>query len=302
MCGRYALYGPISRHRANKLDEDLPDWWDTLVDLINERPPRYNFAPTDRSPVVGVNKEGGISMRDLRWGLVPYWVKDVKIGSGGFIYVTGPTASSNFPVATPLDSSLGGAYDVFVTKINPFTGKAVYSTFLGGRNSDSGVAIAVDGSGNVFVTGGAGDQFPTTAGAYRTTWANPSSFVAKLNSTGSALLYSTFIPGTSPAAIALPPSIRTAPIHSSRTSDINPRWPRTNDKKPHCESASIKTPPGKTQIAAFRNAIVEHGPRLGSCALRTALDPYRVRVVCCSAAKPYFRDLKSGVRSRNSLV
>lgn len=132
-------------------------------------------------------------------------VRDVKIGPGGYIYVTGSTASSNFPVATPLDSSLGGPYDVFVTKINPYTGKAVYSTFLGGRNSDSGVAIAVDGAGNVFVTGGAGDQFPTTANAYRTTWANPSSFVAKLNSTGSALLYSTFIPGTSPAAIALDP-------------------------------------------------------------------------------------------------
>jgi putative SOS response-associated peptidase YedK len=80
MCGRYAIYGPISRHRANKIDEDLPDWWDTLLDVINERPPRYNFAPTDRSPIVGVDKEGGISLRELRWGLVPYWAKDVKIG------------------------------------------------------------------------------------------------------------------------------------------------------------------------------------------------------------------------------
>jgi putative SOS response-associated peptidase YedK len=80
MCGRYALYGPISRHRNTKVDDELPAWWDALVDQINERSPRYNVAPTDRMPVVGVTKEGGISIRDLRWGLVPYWAKDVKIG------------------------------------------------------------------------------------------------------------------------------------------------------------------------------------------------------------------------------
>jgi putative SOS response-associated peptidase YedK len=70
MCGRYALYGPISRHRNTKVDDELPEWWDALVDQINERLPRYNVAPTDRMPVVGVDKEGGISIRDLRWGLV----------------------------------------------------------------------------------------------------------------------------------------------------------------------------------------------------------------------------------------
>lgn len=80
MCGRYALFGPISRHRANRIDEELPEWWDALVDAINERPARYNVAPTDRMPIVGVTKEGEISIRELRWGLVPYWARDVKIG------------------------------------------------------------------------------------------------------------------------------------------------------------------------------------------------------------------------------
>lgn len=80
MCGRYALYGPISRHRANKIDDDLPDWWDDLAETIDGRPPRYNVAPTDRMPVVGLTRDGGISIRSLRWGLVPYWAKDIKIG------------------------------------------------------------------------------------------------------------------------------------------------------------------------------------------------------------------------------
>jgi putative SOS response-associated peptidase YedK len=80
MCGRYALYGPISRHRKNKPVGDLPDWYPSVIDAINVRPMRFNVAPTDVMPIVGVNREGGISLRELRWGLVPYWAKDVKIG------------------------------------------------------------------------------------------------------------------------------------------------------------------------------------------------------------------------------
>ncbi len=80
MCGRYALYGPISRHRKNKPVDDLPDWYPSLVDAINVRVMRFNVAPTDVMPIVGVNREGGISIRELRRGLVPYWAKDVKIG------------------------------------------------------------------------------------------------------------------------------------------------------------------------------------------------------------------------------
>jgi putative SOS response-associated peptidase YedK len=80
MCGRYALFGPISRHRENKPVEDLPDWYPSVVDAINARPMRFNVAPTDVMPIVGVNREGTISIREFRWGLVPYWAKDVKIG------------------------------------------------------------------------------------------------------------------------------------------------------------------------------------------------------------------------------
>ena len=79
MCGRYALYGPISRHRANKIDEDLPDWCPMLVDGINARPMRFNVAPTDVMPIVGINREGAISIRELLWGLVPYLVAPIGV-------------------------------------------------------------------------------------------------------------------------------------------------------------------------------------------------------------------------------
>jgi len=131
----------------------------------------------------------------------------VKIGPGGFIYVTGRTGSSNFPIVAPYDGSLGGQ-DAFVTKINPVTGKAVYSTFLGDRNGDSGIAIDVDAQEQVFVTGSAGDRFPRTTGAYRTTWLNPSGFVTKFNAAGNGLIYSTLLPGSTPSGIAVDPQGR----------------------------------------------------------------------------------------------
>ena len=79
MCGRYALYGPISRHRKNE-PADVSEWYGALVDTINARPMRFNVAPTDVMPIVGTNRDGDITIRELRWGLVPHWAKDVKIG------------------------------------------------------------------------------------------------------------------------------------------------------------------------------------------------------------------------------
>ncbi len=81
MCGRYALYGPISRHRPMPDDAPLPEWWPALADTINAGPMRFNVAPTDSMPVVGTSREGAIKIREVRWGLVPYWAKDTKIGA-----------------------------------------------------------------------------------------------------------------------------------------------------------------------------------------------------------------------------
>src|SRR5262249_32833229 len=88
----------------------------------------------------------------------------------------------------------GNTDDTFVTKFNP-TGSVVYSTGLGGAD-DYGYAIAADNSGNAYVTGKTGLAFPTTPGAFQTS--DPDStqdaaFLTKLNPTGSALVYSTYL-------------------------------------------------------------------------------------------------------------
>ena len=80
----------------------------------------------------------------------------------------------------------------------------IYSTYLGGSGFDQGYAIAVDTLGNAYVTGKtAAIDFPTTAGAFQTNYGGGDAFIAKLNPTGTALIYSTYLNGASGNGIAV---------------------------------------------------------------------------------------------------
>ena len=82
-----------------------------------------------------------------------------------------------------------------MTKLNATGLALLYSTYLGGGN-DYGYGIAVDGSGNAFVTGSASSNFPTTTGAYQTRLdGSENAFVTQLTATGASLLYSTYLGG-----------------------------------------------------------------------------------------------------------
>ena len=81
----------------------------------------------------------------------------------GNLYVTGSTNSPDFPLASALQSSLAGEYDVFVTKFDR-DGGLVYSTYLGGSGSEQGEDMAADDQGNVVLTGSAGSDFPRVGG------------------------------------------------------------------------------------------------------------------------------------------
>lgn len=134
----------------------------------------------------------------------------IAVDSSGDAYVTGLTQSTNFPVTegayqTVNNSTLsGGPENAFVTKLNPTGTALVYSTYLGGSASDGASAIAVDSLDFAYVTGSTNStNFPVTSGAYQVTnnalttngWG--SAFVTKLNTTGTALEYSTYLGGTS---------------------------------------------------------------------------------------------------------
>src|SRR5262245_12602837 len=116
------------------------------------------------------------------------------------------TDSANFPLTVGAYQSAhaadSGNRDAFVTRINAAGTALSYSTYLGGNSDDRGQAIAVDASGNAYVTGAeASTNFPTTAGAYKT--ANQGSFdafVTKINpslSGAASVVYSTYVGGNS---------------------------------------------------------------------------------------------------------
>ena len=107
---------------------------------------------------------------------------EIAIDADGNAYVTGYTASSNFPTTTGAFQTVQSGYaDAFVTKVNPGGTGLLYSTFLGGGNNDLGYGIAVNAAGHILVAGRtASTNFPTTAGALQTGSDGPGdAFIAK---------------------------------------------------------------------------------------------------------------------------
>lgn len=126
----------------------------------------------------------------------------IAVDSLGNVYVAGNNRGGGFPVTAGAFQTSVGPNDapVFVSKFDA-NGALVYSTYLGGSSSfgssgTSANAVAVDSSGNASVTGSTGStSFPITPGAFQTTYGGGSldAFVTKLNASGSALLYSTYL-------------------------------------------------------------------------------------------------------------
>jgi len=124
----------------------------------------------------------------------------IAVDAAGNAYLTGYTASTNFPVQSPFQGSSAGDVDAFVTKLNPAGSALVYSTYLGGSGTDFANALAVDSSGSVYVTGDTRSKDFPLVGPIKTTLGSTGVydvFVSKLNPSGSALVYSTYLGGGS---------------------------------------------------------------------------------------------------------
>lgn len=123
----------------------------------------------------------------------------VALDSAGRSYVAGWVESSNFPT-TPgtFDPSLSGVLDAFVARLSTSGSSLEYATFLGGNGREGSQSIGVDGSGRAYVAGWSDStDFPTTAGAFDRSYngGGNDTFVVRLNATGSALDYATYLGG-----------------------------------------------------------------------------------------------------------
>lgn len=129
----------------------------------------------------------------------------IALDANGDTFVAGTTSSTDFPITTGALQTTNNASTTtgFVAELNSTGTSLLYSTYLGGSTSTSVSGVVVDGLGNTYLTGNTQDtNFPTTQGAYRTvaitktTLGWTSAFVAKLNPTGTTLVYATYLGGS----------------------------------------------------------------------------------------------------------
>jgi hypothetical protein len=201
-------------------------------DVVQQPPVAYQDGPQGREPVASAYRRLGprevafaVGEYDRRRTLVidPVLEYSTYLGGGGSDgvtgiavdaqgnrYLAGFTLSGDFPTARPLQPGLAGGSDVFVAKLNAQGSELLYSTFLGGSGTDQAQAIAVDAAGSVHVAGFTeSSDFPVVAAVQGARKGGRDAFVARLDPSGAALLYSTYLGGSQHdvgESIALTPS------------------------------------------------------------------------------------------------
>jgi hypothetical protein len=128
----------------------------------------------------------------------------VAVDSAGNAYVTGVTFSTDFPTVNAIQAAKGGgSVDAFLTKFNAAGNALVYSTYLGGSANDTGFGVAADASGNAYVVGETeSTNFPTANALQAANAGLRDAFVAKVNATGSAFIFSTYLGGSGDIDVA----------------------------------------------------------------------------------------------------
>ncbi len=124
------------------------------------------------------------------------YAQDIDVDAAGYIYVTGYTRSMDFPTASAMQGVSMGGFDLFIVKLDPTGSSLVYATYLGGKGDDIANGMAVDGVGATYITGyTVSANFPTVSPIQGVLNGGFDVFVAKLNPSGSALVYSTYLGG-----------------------------------------------------------------------------------------------------------
>lgn len=171
--------------------------WTYSSDFPTATPAQAQLAGTRNGFIAKLNPSGNGLIFSTFWGGNGYSsCRGVALDSQGNVFVAGETESSNFPISNPIQAANRGGQDAFVSKFSG-AGARQYSTYLGGLGDDNATAIAVDSTGNAYITGATySPNFPVASPLQSTLRGGQDVFVAKVNAAGNALVYSTYIGGT----------------------------------------------------------------------------------------------------------
>jgi hypothetical protein len=147
--------------------------------------------------VTEVSPTGGLLYSTYLGGTFADYGTGVAVDSTGNVYICGYTYSTNFPTQSALQNSLAGGADIFITKFTPGASGLLFSTYLGGTSNDEALAMVVDTTGNIYLTGSTqSPNFPVTTNAYQSTLlGTTNAFVTKMAPGGSTLVFSTLFGG-----------------------------------------------------------------------------------------------------------
>ncbi len=204
------------------------------IDFPTKHPPYPNNAGGYDVFVAKLDPAGALVYSTYLGGSGDDESADIAVGPFGNVYITGRTSSStDFPLMHPLQPDYGGGgKDAYVAKLSADGSALVYSTYLGGSDTEGGIGIAVDALDNAYVTGiTKSNNFPRSSNPHQPTYGGGPSdaFVAKIQANGSALIYSTYLGGNGSGderslAVAVDP-FDNAYVHGRTSSNNFPTTP-----------------------------------------------------------------------------
>ena len=180
----------------------------------------------------------------------------IALDSQHNFYVSGETASSDFPISGAVQGSNGGTNDAFVLKIKADGSGLAYSTFLGGSLIDASQALAVDSTGSAYVTGyTSSSNFPTVNALQPALAGDQDIFVTKLSPDGASLVFSTYLGGTgldTIAAIALDSTSNVVLAGTTKSTD----FPIVNALQPTLTGSSGNSDAFVAKLKADGSALI----------------------------------------------
>ena len=121
----------------------------------------------------------------------------IAVDTTGNITVVGSTTSTNFPLASPIQPTMNGQTNLFVSRLNPAGRSFLFSTYIGGSGNDYATAVALDQAGAVYLTGSTtSTNFPTLSTIQPLIGGNQNAFVLKISSAGNQIAYATYLGGS----------------------------------------------------------------------------------------------------------